>query len=109
VKAKQASKQAKRKLNTHVKVGKTMRDAHKILSVGRNATVQEIKLAYRRLALALHPDTNGGDADKSEQFKKVNDAYSYLTDPKAREDDVFDDFEQVCHVLHTFKIHPLNK
>ena len=71
-----------------------MRDAHKILSVGRNATMQDIKVAYRRLALQLHPDTNGGDAAKSERFKQVNDAYTYLTDPKAKEQDMFDDFEQ---------------
>ena len=77
-----------------------MRDAHKILSVGRNATMQEIKMSYRRLALQLHPDTNGGDADKSEQFKKVNEAYSYLTDPRVKEDDIFDDFEQYAYSSH---------
>ncbi len=61
-----------------------MRDAHKILSVSRDATIQEIKTAYRRLAFQLHPDKNNGDLVKSEQFKQVTAAYSYLTDPKAK-------------------------
>ena len=69
-----------------------MRDAHKILNVSRTASVKDIKAAYRRLALKLHPDTNGGDEVKSEQFKKVNAAYSYLTDPKADYDEEYDDF-----------------
>mmetsp|Transcript_26901 Transcript_26901/g.45402 ORF Transcript_26901/g.45402 Transcript_26901/m.45402 type:complete len:277 (-) Transcript_26901:58-888(-) len=70
-----------------------MRDAHKILSISRNATMSEIKVAYRRLAMQLHPDTNGGDVAKSEQFKKVNAAYAYLTDPKSGEGDIFEDYE----------------
>lgn len=82
-----------------------MRDAHKILSVGRNATMQDIKVAYRRLALQLHPDTNGGDAAKSEQFKRVNEAYSYLTDPKAKEYDIFDDVEEYASHYSTRSNH----
>lgn len=57
---------------------------HKILGVSKSATLNEIKLAYRRLALQLHPDTNGGDAKKSEQFKLVASAYEILSNPESR-------------------------
>mmetsp|Transcript_4072 Transcript_4072/g.6309 ORF Transcript_4072/g.6309 Transcript_4072/m.6309 type:complete len:249 (+) Transcript_4072:70-816(+) len=56
----------------------------KVLSVPKTATLAEIKTAYRRLALQLHPDTNGGDKEKSERFKKVSAAYDTLTDPEQR-------------------------
>lgn len=57
---------------------------HKILGVSKTATLNEIKLAYRRLALQLHPDTNGGDQKKSEQFKQVASAYEILSNPETR-------------------------
>jgi curved DNA-binding protein CbpA len=57
---------------------------HKILGVSKNATLNEIKLAYRKLAMQLHPDTNGGDLKKSEQFKKVASAYELLSNPESR-------------------------
>lgn len=87
-----------------------MRDAHKILSVGRNASLQEIKSAYRRLALKLHPDTNGGDTEKSERFKQVNEAYTYLTDPKSKEFESFDAddvpfYGKKHHYRHTSSSH----
>lgn len=54
---------------------------YKALSVSKTATLSEIKLAYRKLALQLHPDRNGGDPAKSEKFKAVSAAYSILSDP----------------------------
>jgi curved DNA-binding protein CbpA len=80
-----------------------MRDAHKILSIGRNASLSEIKVAYRRLALQLHPDTNGGDTAKSEQFKKVNEAYTYLTDPTAQQSDIYDEYDDFTSSYSTYR------
>lgn len=60
-------------------------DLYNILKVSKGASQDEIKKSYKKLAIELHPDKNQGDAGKEEQFKKVNDAYSVLGDPKKRE------------------------
>jgi curved DNA-binding protein CbpA len=65
-------------------VGTEMNSPHKILGVSKTATLNEIKLAYRKLALQLHPDTNGGDLKKSEQFKQVASAYEILSNPETK-------------------------
>ncbi len=57
-----------------------MKDYYKILGVPRNATKEEIKRAFRKLALKYHPD-RGGDAQK---FKEISEAYSVLSDDKKR-------------------------
>lgn len=63
---------------------------YQILGISRNATQDEIKKAYRRLAHQYHPDKNGGD---EEQFKKVNEAYQVLGDPQKRRQ--YDQFGRV--------------
>jgi curved DNA-binding protein len=60
------------------------RDYYKILGVERNATEQEIKKAYRKLALKYHPDRNPGKKEAEEKFKEINEAYQVLSDPQKR-------------------------
>lgn len=61
-----------------------MNDPFALLGVSREATLREIKDAYRRLAKELHPDRNPGDEAAAERFKEVNVAYDLLTDPEKR-------------------------
>ena len=60
------------------------RDYYEVLSVSRAATDQEIKSAYRRLAVKYHPDKNPNDATAEEKFKEAAEAYSVLSDAEQR-------------------------
>ena len=57
---------------------------YEILEISRDADVNEIKKAYRKLALKYHPDRNQGDKEAEEKFKLVNEAYQVLSDPQKR-------------------------
>ncbi len=59
-------------------------DYYQILDVPRSATSEEIKKAYRRLALKYHPDKNPGDKKAEERFKELTEAYQVLSDEKKR-------------------------
>ncbi len=59
-------------------------DYYELLGVSRNATKEEMKKAYRKLALQYHPDRNQGDKGAEEMFKKINEAYACLSDPQKR-------------------------
>jgi molecular chaperone DnaJ len=60
------------------------RDYYKILDVARDASEADIKKAYRRLAMKMHPDRNPGDKASEEQFKEAKEAYEVLSDAQKR-------------------------
>jgi molecular chaperone DnaJ len=59
-------------------------DYYKILGVGKNASDEEIKKAYRKLARQYHPDRNAGDKKAEERFKEISQAHDVLSDPDKR-------------------------
>lgn len=62
----------------------TKRDFYEILGVGKNATKDEIKKAYRQMAIKYHPDKNPGDKEAEEKFKEAAEAYEVLSDDNKR-------------------------
>jgi len=66
------------------------KDYYKVLGVSKNASADEIKRAYRKLALQYHPDKNSSDGEK---FKEINEAYQVLSDTQKRSQ--YDQFGQV--------------
>lgn len=60
------------------------RDYYRILGVKRDASPEEIRRAYRKLAMQYHPDRNPGDRQAEERFKEINEAYQVLSDPQKR-------------------------
>ena len=59
-------------------------DYYKTLGVGKNASDEEIKKAYRKLARKYHPDRNAGDKKAEERFKEISQAHDVLSDPDKR-------------------------
>jgi len=60
------------------------RDYYEVLGIGREATEQQIKSAYRKLALKYHPDRNPGDHKAEEAFKEAAEAYAIISDSEKR-------------------------
>lgn len=57
------------------------RDYYEVLGLQKGASEEEIKKAFRKMAMKYHPDKNPGDKEAEEKFKEVNEAYSVLSDP----------------------------
>jgi molecular chaperone DnaJ len=60
------------------------RDYYEVLGVGRDVSADELKRAFRRLAMQYHPDRNPDDPQASERFKECSEAYEVLSDPEKR-------------------------
>lgn len=61
------------------------RDYYEVLGVDKSASEDEIKKAYRKIAIKYHPDRNPGDKEAEEKFKEAAEAYNILHDPKTRQ------------------------
>ncbi len=61
------------------------RDYYEVLGVDKNASEDEIKKAYRKIAIKYHPDRNPGDKDAENKFKEAAEAYDVLHDPQKRQ------------------------
>src|SRR4029078_5533448 len=59
-------------------------DLYVLLGIEREATLEDIKRAYRRLARRLHPDINPGDRAAEQRFRQIAEAYETLSDPDRR-------------------------
>jgi curved DNA-binding protein len=72
------------------------KDYYQALGVNRNASAEEIKKAYRKLALKYHPDRNPDDKTSEDKFKDINEAYQVLSDPTKRQryDQLGDSYSQ---------------
>lgn len=89
------------------------RDYYEVLGVGRSAELDEIKKAYRKLAVRYHPDRNEGDSQAEDRFKEATEAYDVLADPQKRQ--AYDQFgfagvdgmagqaRDFSHVFHDFE------
>ncbi len=64
----------------------TRPDYYKVLGIGKNASEEEIKKAYRKLARKYHPDRNPGDKRAEERFKEISQAHDVLSDPEKRKE-----------------------
>ena len=62
----------------------TKRDYYEVLGVSKDASAEELKRAYKKLAIKYHPDKNPGDKEAEEKFKEAAEAYDVLSDANKR-------------------------
>ena len=82
-----------------------MSNYYDLLGVNKTATPDEIKKAYRKLAIKYHPDKNPGDKSAEEKFKEISEAYEVLSDEKTRRE--YDQFGKVGSREHLAPTSPL--
>ena len=61
------------------------RDYYDVLGVSKSSSADEIKKAYRKIAIKFHPDKNPGNKEAEEQFKEAAEAYEILSNPQKRQ------------------------
>ena len=81
------------------------RDYYDILNVPRDAGSEELKKAYRKLALKYHPDRNPGDKEAEESFKEAAEAYEVLSDSEKRQ--IYDQLKRRARIFE--KLHKVKK
>ena len=76
----------------------TKKDYYEVLGINKNATDEELKKAYRKLAKQYHPDANPDNKEEAEKkFKEVNEAYETLSNPQKRK--MYDQFGAEDHLV----------
>ena len=80
------------------------RDYYEVLGVSKSSKKDEIKKAYRKLALKYHPDKNIGDKSSEEKFKEASEAYHVLSDDKRKAN-----YDQFGPVSYTHLTLPTNR
>ena len=65
-------------------------DYYSVLGVDRNADQNELKRAYRKMAMKYHPDRNPGNPEAEEKFKNINEAFEVLSNPQKRQ--IYDNY-----------------
>jgi len=76
-----------------------LKDYYRLLDVDRDATAENIKKSYRRLAMKYHPDRNGNSPDNAERIKEINEAYQILGDESKRRQ-----YDLICRKLDSNQV-----